>query len=398
MEGDGTSVVTAEVSFMDLGLDIQTLWVLMPDGTSMELSESFAAVTGTFIEEFAIPTNQIGAFPIEIWLEDKAGDTSVHRTADFSVFGDMQLSHWTSRLSELPHALNDVIWDGSVFIAVGDGGAILTSADGIDWVTKDSSTDAGLYAVAAHGNDIIAVGGEIVLLSTDHGENWVVKHRPAGALLSAVAMNSSQVVACGNNFDVFSPRVMISVDRGDTWQEVSYPWGWFFGFFSDLMYREGVYIATTHTFYSGGRAMVSTDGVIWTEVFYDEEAGLLAIVHDGSKYTVSGGNGGIFTSFDGFNWTKTQTLIRDVDYLSGAWNGSKVVFAGGYSWRFYSRGITPEIEDPVGVSSPDGGVTWEVFNIDRYYQSRGMAYGNGRFVSVGQSAPNSGEGAIYTAN
>jgi hypothetical protein len=61
-------------------------------------------------------------------------------------------------------------------------------------------------------------------------------------------------------------------------------------------------------------------------------------------------------------------------------------------------GTTPDWERDVGLSSTDGGATWEVFNIDGYYESRGMAWGNRRFVSVGQSTPISGEGAIYTSN
>jgi hypothetical protein len=119
MEGDGTSVVTAEISFRDAGLDIQSLWVQMPDGTSMQLSESFTTETGTFTESFAMPTDQVGAFPVEVWLVDEAGDRSFDHTAWYSV------SDWTSRANGLPYVLNDVIWDGAVFIAVGDGEAKL---------------------------------------------------------------------------------------------------------------------------------------------------------------------------------------------------------------------------------------------------------------------------------
>ena len=46
----------------------------------------------------------------------------------------------------------------------------------------------------------------------------------------------------------------------------------------------------------------------------------------------------------------------------------------------------------------DGGVSWEIFNIGGNYESRGLAHGNGQFVSVGQTSPVSGEGAIYTAD
>lgn len=396
MESGGSIVVTADVAFRDVALDIQDLWVMMPDGTTTAFQESFDTETGTFAEELNFSTETIGTMSVEFWLLDAAGNSSQHHTAQFTVIADTPSSDWTSRLSDLPYVLHDVIWDGSVFVAVGGGGAVLTSVDGIDWVERDSGTNSYLSAVAVHGNDIFAVGFEAVLLSTDHGQSWELKHEPSYAMLGAVAVNSSQVVACGNQVDLFLPRVMVSEDRGDTWQEVSFSWGSFFGFFSDLIYKDNMFTAATSNFHSSGRAMMSIDGSEWTTVFYDDAAGLIAIVHDGSQYVVGGGNGTVFKSFDGSNWTKMQTPVADVDYLSAAWSGSRLLLAGGYSYRYYSRRIVPEFEVPVGVASTDGGVSWEIFNIDGSYESRGMAYGNGRFVSVGQTAPLSGVGAIYT--
>ena len=60
MEGGGTSVVTAEISFRDSGRDVQTLWVWMPDGTLMQIGGSFATESGTITETFAVPTDQVG--------------------------------------------------------------------------------------------------------------------------------------------------------------------------------------------------------------------------------------------------------------------------------------------------------------------------------------------------
>jgi hypothetical protein len=53
---------------------------------------------------------------------------------------------------------------------------------------------------------------------------------------------------------------------------------------------------------------------------------------------------------------------------------------------------------PAGISSTDGGMTWEFFDIDDSYESLGLAWGNGRFVSVGRELQFEGEGAIYTAD
>jgi hypothetical protein len=87
MEGDGSIVVTAEFAFTDLGQDIQTLQVKMSDGTSLEipLAESVDTVSGTLAEGFGMSTEAIGAFNVELWLVDKAGDSSSHVTAEFKV-------------------------------------------------------------------------------------------------------------------------------------------------------------------------------------------------------------------------------------------------------------------------------------------------------------------------
>jgi len=395
MDGDGTIVVTAEVSVRDTGLDIQTLWVRMPDGTTVELGVSLATETGTFTKDIPMPTNQIGALSVEFWLKDAAGGSSDPVTVPFHVVADVQVNDWTNRVSGLPYALNDVVWDGSFFIAVGNGGLVLTSADGIDWAERESATDANLNAVAACGPDIMAVGdGYVVLLSTEHGDTWVTKVSASGSYSNvlAIACNSTQVVIGGFSYGLAAPFINISEDRGDTWHyvgtwhpaKVAAP--------ADLIYSNGLFITVTTRVDPGLNEpwiVLSPDGWSWNSIpVLDWPVDFYTIIHDGNRFIIAGENSTVLASFDGFNWTELQTPGADVIYLSAAWNGSKLVLAGGSD--------SPS-EPPLGIASIDSGVTWEVFNIDGNYESRGMTFGNGHFVSVGQSAPLSGEGAIYTA-
>ena len=397
MEGGGTSVVTAEISFRDSGRDVQTLWVWMPDGTPMQIGKSFATETGTFTETFAMPTDQVGAFPVQIWLADKAGDISLDHTAWYSV------SDWTSRVDGLPYVLNDVIWDGVVFIAVGNGGTIVTSADGIDWTASESGAEANLYAVAAYDSDIFAVGENTLLQSTDHGETWIATDEPVAASLSAVAINSSRVVVSGTS-DSYEPIIMISQDRGDTWQFINLWPDQDVGFFTDIVYRDGLFIAAADTlfFSNHGWALASSDGALWNIVFRNLDSGFRTVVDDGSRFTIAGSNGAVITSIDGLNWSEIQTPITGIDYLSGAWNGTKLMLAGDYTCILLPTpgcDFSPsESGLPRGISSIDGGMTWDLFSIDEEFRSLGMAFGNGRFVAVGGLGPSSGGGAIYTAD
>jgi len=311
----------------------------------------------------------------------------------------VQVDEWTARWTGLPFILNDVTWDGENFIVVGDSGVILTSADGTDWAQRESGTDVDLHAIASDGLDIVAVGDlTTVLLSTDHGESWSIKHSGDRVYLPAVAINAWQIVAGGMDQHTGNAFVIRSGDRGETWTVVeSLPQSGHF--VTDLVYANGLFVAATDVFSSesDARVLVSVDGEDWQPVILrDDVAASYAILHDGNRFIAAGSHSTVFTSADGYLWTESQTPIQDVDYLSAAWNGSKLSVAGGIAWWYWWVG-TPPFERPVGISSIDGGATWAIFDIDGYYQSRGMASGNGHFVSVGQSTPISGEGAIYTS-
>ncbi len=397
MEGGGGVIVMAEINYQDEGLDIETLWIRMPDGTSSSFDETQVFEKGTFTEDFIMSTEVLGAFDVEFWLVDKAGSASVHHTAEFTVTADVQGSDWTNRMSGLPHALRDVIWDGVAFIAVGDGGTVLTSADGITWAAIESGTGADLNAVAFYGSDIFAVGDEIILHSTDHGTSWTVKDRPAEAAFEGVAINASQVVIGGQHMEWNTAIVLISEDRGDTWRAVD-SWPDEGLHMNDLVYQDGLFVAPTPVGFEAW-VTVSSDGNLWNEIAVSDDWAVNpdTIIHDGSQFILAGTEGTVFTSFDGFNWTRLQTPVRDVHYTSAAWNGSKLVIAGGYvSWCGWFWPCGEPLDVPAGISSTDGGMTWELFDIDDNYASLGLAWGNGRFVSVGERPQIDEEGAIYS--
>ncbi len=387
-EGDGSVSVTATFNYSDNGRDISEMHVEMSNGASitLQLTGIDNTVSGTRSEQFDISTATIGPCTVEIWLVDAAGDSSNHLTAAFEVLEMAAISEWTHRLT-VPLPLFDVVWDGQVFIAVGDGGTILTSADGIAWVARESGTDGYLGAVTAFGSYIYVVGGSIVLLSTDHGATWTVKARPYW-IGTAVAANSSQVVVPGTVGDLGIPRLMISEDRGDTWQEMDFSWR-----ISDLVYRDGLFVAPTWSFPNGTGVIVSTNGEQWNEIIVREEFRRLdTVVHDESRFFVAGAAGTVFSSLDGYNWTEVSTPLDYADYLGAASNGTQLILAGRVSWNRQDA-----TSRPIGVSSIDNGASWQIFDIDSSYESFGMAWGNGRFVSVGQSALTY-EGAVYTTD
>lgn len=399
MQGIGSVVATVEVTFRDAGLDLQALWVRMPDDSTFEFAKSMSTETGSFSEDLIMSTQTVGTVALEFWLVDQAGDSSDHFASEFIVLPNVQSSDWTNRLSGLTHALGDVIWDGDAFIAVGSVGTVLTSADGIAWVEIESGFVADLSAVAFYGSDIYAVGDGAILHSADHGASWTLKGSIAEAVLQAVAINSSQIVVGGYRRNWGTAITLVSEDRGDTWQAVD-SWPDEDLNMNDLVYRDGLFVASTPDSQEfGGWVTVSSDGNLWNKIAVSDE-GLAVphtIMHDGSQFILAGLNGTVFTSPDGFNWTRLQTPVRDVVYTSAAWSGSKLVLAGASLCGALWFSCEP-FDVPHGLSSTDGGMTWELFNIDSSFESSGLAWGNGRFVSVGWITQFDGEGAIYTAD
>ena len=60
---------------------------------------------------------------------------------------------WTSRASGTNHSLCDAAYGNGTFVVVGDGGTVLTSPDGITWTSRISGTDDTLSGVAFGASD-----------------------------------------------------------------------------------------------------------------------------------------------------------------------------------------------------------------------------------------------------
>lgn len=402
MDGGGSIDVTAQIAFSDTGLDIATIHVEVSDGTrlTMPFPDNIVTESGTHHEPFAMSTAVVGTYTVEVWLVDKLGATSNHVIANFQVIAVAQIDEWTNRLMGVPFALNDVVWDGENFIAVGDSGAVFTSADGVAWSERESGTDVALNAVAYYGTDLVAVGYDTtVLLSTDHGESWSVKNRGDRVALRGVAANASQIIAGGMDLSTGDAFMMRSLDRGETWSAVaSVPRK--DHFVTGLVYANGLFVAATDVFSweSDARVLVSLDGENWQSiVLRDEVAGIVVLLHDGERFIAAGSENSVFASVDGFDWTELNTppQMTMISYGGAASDGSRLVIHGGITWWYWWLRVP--VHQDAGIISTDGGATWQVFDIDGYYQTNGMAWGNGRFVSVGQTSAVTGEGAIYTS-
>lgn len=126
-------------------------------------------------------------------------------------------TNWTRRISNAGSGwLNDVAWNGSLFVAVGGSGTIIYSADGLSWDRSADlqDTDAegvvegpNLQGIAWSGGRWVAVaadscdGGRCTYASAN-GRTWGPEQENPGEGLWAVIGHATGFVAVGNDWNV----------------------------------------------------------------------------------------------------------------------------------------------------------------------------------------------------
>ena len=400
MQGDGQTVVTASLEVRDNGQDIETMMVHMSNGTdlSMDVSGLVNDQTGTLTKEFEIATTEVGELDIEVRLIDAAGDSSNDLTAIFPV--KIDAFTWVKREAVLPNVLNDVAAMGyGGFVAVGDAGTIMTSDDGITWTEQVSGTDVDLNAVfcALYMIGCYVAGDDGTVLHSHNLQDWGLNNSgPADVSLQVITpFGFAGLIAGGTDEATDTACILQGNWVGDPWSKIELTGrtgqhitdiGGIFG--DDWSFD---HIATLEVPLSEqGRVLVSVDeGMTWTDVFVsDGHESTYSIELFNDVLWVGGTEGRIYSSADGLNWTRHETPAVQ----------SKLVALSAADPMLIAHGFSASIGmgEQVGVATSDGGETWQTFVIGAAYEPRGLAYEDGRLVSVGQSLTEPGKGAIFT--
>lgn len=94
----------------------------------------------------------------------------------YALWSSADGAEWQARYSALsinPQSrLNAVAYAGNQFVAVGSDGIILTSADGLSWIKRDSGTNKHLYTVTLARDLLIAAGETGTILTSPDGITW----------------------------------------------------------------------------------------------------------------------------------------------------------------------------------------------------------------------------------
>lgn len=136
--------------------------------------------------------------------------------------------------------LQSVVHGNGRFVAVGSGGAIATSDDGVCWFPAHSGTSAWLGEVAYGSGRFVAVGVEWVgdvrsiLLSSTDGANWIPFWCEESCYLTRVTYGNGVFVAVGRN------GVILTSTNGLGWEGVS---SGTVESLDDIAYGKGTFIA-----------------------------------------------------------------------------------------------------------------------------------------------------------
>ena len=312
--------------------------------------------------------------------------------------------------------------DGSLAIAVGDRGAVLTSDDnGATWTERASGSSAVLLSVTfdASTRRAIAVGvGGTVLTSDDNGATWTERASGSSALLRSVAFDAStrRAIAVGNE-----GTVLTSDDNGTTWtKHASGSLAVLSSVAFDASARRAISVGWD------GTVLTSDDnGATWTERASGSSAVLFSVTFDAStrRAIAVGRDGTVLTSDNnGLTWTErasgTLELLRSVAFDASTERAVAVGVGGtvltsddnGTTWTERASGFLALLRSvafdastgraiAVGtegtvLTSEDNGTTWTERASGSSMWLRSVAFdaNTGRAIAVGD------EGTVLTSD
>jgi hypothetical protein len=130
---------------------------------------------------------------------------------------------WTQRAG-IDAGINSIAYNGSnLYVAVGSGGTIQTSPDGITWTARTSNAGGNVLVKVAFGNGVwVAVGYNGTLVSSSDGTTWTARTSNSGGNdIYDVTYANSLWVAVGSGGGTTNTGGIIYSTDGTTWTRKS---------------------------------------------------------------------------------------------------------------------------------------------------------------------------------
>jgi hypothetical protein len=312
------------------------------------------------------------AYTFTVQTVDAAGNrsagTSLTRTPQTGLA-------WTKAAQDIftgSASVSEVIWTGAQFVAVGGGGRMASSPDGVTWtaVTDSGFGTTPIYSIVWNGSIFVAGGQAGKMARSTDGISWtaVTDSVFGNNNIFSIAWNGAKFVAVG------SGGRMASSPDGATWNQV------ISSSFGTTQIQGIIWNGSTFAAFGANKIALSTDGATWTQAPAENKPGLSLtpafqdIAWDGAQFVIVGYSGTMFRSTNGGeHWAAAGPSISGIF-------GTAPIY--GITW---SSSIFLAVGRGRMAASPDG-TTWTAVTDTAFLSSDTLskaAYGDGRFVVVG---------------
>ena len=283
-------------------------------------------------------------------LSFSAGDKLV-----FEVYGRVVTAPTTFASESLPDSattqLNGVCYGAGKFVAVGNGGKIYTSPDGVTWTERNSDVSGNLLFVYYGNGKFVACDyyNRYFITSSD-GETWSKTYYSSIQTSYAQycgAYGAGKYVVCGSTYAYYSTDAT-------TWSRASKNYET-----RSLCYVDSIGFVGIGTY---GDLAKSSDGISWT-ISINQAGGTnkYGICYGNGKFVTVGVYGGIYTSTDATTWTSqtsgVSVTLNSVCFADGVFvavgdSGTIITSSDGVTWTAQTSGVSTTL---TGVANDDSG-------------------------------------------
>lgn len=97
-----------------------------------------------------------------------------------------QTGEWTLLTLNDAYAFRDVMYANGQFVAIRDGGKIMTSPDGLTWTSRSSGTTSSLRTIIWDGSQYVVGGQNGTILTSPNGVTWTWRNSGSSIYFTAL--------------------------------------------------------------------------------------------------------------------------------------------------------------------------------------------------------------------
>lgn len=359
-----------------------SLFVAVGQGGQVTSSANGTSWSAAFIPELAGNTYLWGMVWTGSLFVAVGGDSDSYTTGTYTSYSvtSPDAATWTVHALDTTSPprgwgglLNDVAWNGSLFLAVGDSGIAYTSTDAASWTARDSGTDLWMMGVVWNGGSFAAVGqaGTTPMALTPDGVSWSYPPMPSGDMWDIELVEGTPartaVFGWGGLLVVSDPLAGWIQKRPLQGDPLCYLYGVSAGDPTSLSGQPSVAVGYAWD-NAAGLVLRSVGGGAWQPAATPSTSALYGIARGSSRYVAVGAGGTVGHSTDGDTWSWGTHTTRT---LYG------VCTDGGTGFALCGSSGT--------LATSADGATWTPRTSGTTTALRGIAWGGGRFVAVGSS-------------